>query len=160
MSGSLNQGVAIICVQIRSGSRILMRIWQSVKLGNNSKMTVLGKGNIRLQIDVVTQVITDVFYILELKNNLLSVGQLQERGVAILIQHGVRARHGSVRAGFGPFGHPTRAPWVFEISTRNSNANVENRRVSGGSDRVFLVGFVVRVGFLGDFQPQLNQTKT
>ena len=61
----------------------------SVKLGNNSKMAVLGKGNIRLQIAGVTQVITDVFYIPELKNNLLSVGQLQERGVAILIQHGV-----------------------------------------------------------------------
>uniref|UniRef100_A0A2N9FH80 Integrase catalytic domain-containing protein n=1 Tax=Fagus sylvatica TaxID=28930 RepID=A0A2N9FH80_FAGSY len=62
---------------------------QSVKLGNNSKMAVLGKGNIRLQIAGVTQVITDVFYIPELKNNLLSVGQLQERGVALLIQHGV-----------------------------------------------------------------------
>ncbi|XP_075649764.1 uncharacterized protein LOC142620250 [Castanea sativa] len=61
----------------------------SVKLGNNSKMVVLGKDNIRLQIAGVTQVITDVFYIPELKNNLLSVGQLQERGVAILIQHGV-----------------------------------------------------------------------
>jgi hypothetical protein len=63
--------------------------WQSVKLGNNSKMAVLGKGNIRLQIAGVTQVIIEVFYIPELKNNLLSVGQLQERGVAILIQHGV-----------------------------------------------------------------------
>ena len=46
---------------------------QSVKLGNNSKMVVLGKGNIKLQIAGVTQVITDVFYIPELKNNLLSV---------------------------------------------------------------------------------------
>uniref|UniRef100_A0A2N9FY74 Integrase catalytic domain-containing protein n=1 Tax=Fagus sylvatica TaxID=28930 RepID=A0A2N9FY74_FAGSY len=62
---------------------------ESVKLGNNSKMAVLGKGNIRLQIAGVTQVITDVFYIPELKNNLLSIGQLQERGVALLIQHGV-----------------------------------------------------------------------
>ena len=60
-----------------------------MKLGNNSKMVVLGKGNIRLRNVGVTQVITDVFYIPELKNNLLSVGQLQERGVAILIQHGV-----------------------------------------------------------------------
>ena len=45
----------------------------SEKLGNNSKMLVLGKGNIKLQIAGVTQVITDVFYIPELKNNLLSV---------------------------------------------------------------------------------------
>ncbi|XP_042972698.1 uncharacterized protein LOC122304489 [Carya illinoinensis] len=62
---------------------------QSVKLENNSNMAVLGKVNIRLQIAGVTLVITDVFYIPKLKNNLLSVGQLQERGVAILIQHGV-----------------------------------------------------------------------
>lgn len=52
-------------------------------------MAVLGKGNIGMQIAGVTQVITDVFYIPELKNNLLSIGQLQERGVAILIQYGV-----------------------------------------------------------------------
>ena len=62
---------------------------QSVKFGNNSKMAVLGKGNIRLQIVGVTHVITDVFYIPELKNNLLSIGQFVERGVVILIQHGV-----------------------------------------------------------------------
>ena len=60
----------------------------SVKLENNSKMVVLGKGNIRLQIAGVIKVITDVFYIPELKNNLLSIGQLQERGAAILIQNG------------------------------------------------------------------------
>ena len=45
-----------------------------MKLGNNFKMAVLGKGNIRLQVAGVTQVITDVFYILELKNNLSSLG--------------------------------------------------------------------------------------
>ena len=43
---------------------------QSVKFGNNSKMAVLGKGNIRLQIVGVTHVIIDVFYIPELKNNM------------------------------------------------------------------------------------------
>jgi hypothetical protein len=66
---------------------------------------------------------------------------------------GVRAGHKSVRAGFGPFSHPTYAPQVFEIPTRDNNANVENRRVSGGSARVFLVRLVGRVRFLGDFQP-------
>ena len=41
-----------------------------MKLGNNSKMVVLGKGNIRLRNAGVTQVITDVFYIPKLKNNM------------------------------------------------------------------------------------------
>lgn len=60
-----------------------------MKLGNNSKMAVMGKGNIILQIAGITQVITDCFYIPELRNNLLSIGQLQEKWVVILIQHGV-----------------------------------------------------------------------
>jgi hypothetical protein len=30
-----------------------------------------------------------------------------------------RAGHGSVRAGFGPFGHPTRAHRVWKFPTRN-----------------------------------------
>ena len=62
---------------------------QSVKLGNDSKMVVLGKGTIRLQLAGIIQVITDVFYIPELRNNLLSIGQMQERGVVVFIKHGV-----------------------------------------------------------------------
>lgn len=61
---------------------------QLVKLGNNTKMTVLGKGNVRLQVDGFNHVVTEVFYVPELKNNLLSIGQLQEKGLAILIQSG------------------------------------------------------------------------
>lgn len=48
----------------------------SVKLGNDSKIVVMGKGNVRIQVEGRTQVITKVFYIPELKNNLLSIGQL------------------------------------------------------------------------------------
>ena len=59
-----------------------------MRFENNFKMAVLGKDNIRLQVVGVSHVIKDVFYIPELKNNLLSLGQLQERGVSILIQHG------------------------------------------------------------------------
>lgn len=60
----------------------------TVKLGNNSKMSVMGKGNIKLEVEGVTHVMTNVFYIPELANNLLSIGQLQEKGLAILIQNG------------------------------------------------------------------------
>lgn len=58
-----------------------------VKLGDNSSIGVMGKGRIHLQIDHVSQIITEVFYIPELKNNLLSIGQLQEKGLAILFQY-------------------------------------------------------------------------
>ena len=58
----------------------------SVKMGNNSSMLVMGKGNIRLQVNGKVQIITGVFYVPELKNNLLSIGQLQEKGLNILFQ--------------------------------------------------------------------------
>ena len=61
---------------------------KKVKLGNNTRMTVLGKGNVRLIVSGFTHVISEVFFVPELKNNLLSIGQLQEKGFMILIQHG------------------------------------------------------------------------
>jgi len=45
-----------------------------VKLGNNLSLSVVGKGNIRLQVKETTQVITSMFYVPDLKINLLSIG--------------------------------------------------------------------------------------
>ncbi|KAL4295748.1 hypothetical protein GQ457_12G010900 [Hibiscus cannabinus] len=59
----------------------------NVKLGNNASLAVKGKGNVRLQIYNNIHVITEVFYVPKLKNNLLSLGQLQEKGLVVLIQH-------------------------------------------------------------------------
>jgi len=41
-----------------------------------------------MEIDGIMHVITEVFYVPDLKNNLLSIGQLQEKGLAVLTQHG------------------------------------------------------------------------
>jgi len=57
-----------------------------VKLGDNSKMLVNGKGNIKMFVNGFVQIITNVFYVPGLKDNLLSMGQLVEKGLAILIQ--------------------------------------------------------------------------
>ncbi|KAH7531134.1 hypothetical protein JRO89_XSUnG0015600 [Xanthoceras sorbifolium] len=51
-------------------------------------MAVMGKGIIKLRVNGSSQVITKVFYYSKLQNNLLSIGQLQEHNLAILIQHG------------------------------------------------------------------------
>lgn len=59
-----------------------------VKIGNDTRMEVVAKGSIMMQINGIIQVISDVYYIPELKSNLLSIGQLQEKGLAILIQDG------------------------------------------------------------------------
>ncbi|KAJ8646671.1 hypothetical protein MRB53_008419 [Persea americana] len=61
----------------------------SVKLGNNTKMDVVGKGSVKLLLNGVNLVVAEVYYIPELRNNLLSIGQLQERGLAILIKGGM-----------------------------------------------------------------------
>lgn len=62
---------------------------RTIKLGNDTRMAVMAKGNVQLQVNGMTQVISDVYYIPELKSNLLSIGQLQEKGLAILIQYGI-----------------------------------------------------------------------
>ncbi|KAM1716756.1 hypothetical protein ACFX11_024685 [Malus domestica] len=61
---------------------------ESVNLGNDLSLIMLGKGNIRMEIKGMIQVVTGVFYVPELKNNLLSIRQLQEKGLAVLMQHG------------------------------------------------------------------------
>ncbi|CAL2245782.1 unnamed protein product [Prunus armeniaca] len=58
----------------------------NVKLGNNSSLCVMGKGNIKVEVNGVMHCITEVFYVPELKNNLIGLGQLQEKGMVILIK--------------------------------------------------------------------------
>ncbi|CAJ2668206.1 unnamed protein product [Trifolium pratense] len=60
---------------------------ETVKLGDNSRMQVMGKGNLRLQIGGIVQVITSVYYLPELKNNLLSIGQLQQKNLTIVFSN-------------------------------------------------------------------------
>ena len=50
-------------------------------------MVVVGKSNIRLQENGTTKIITGVFYVHELKNNLLCIRQLQEKWLVILFKH-------------------------------------------------------------------------
>ena len=62
---------------------ILMTLLENtIKLGDNSKMIVVGK----MFVNGFIQIITNVFYVPGLKNNLLSMGQLTEKGLVILIQ--------------------------------------------------------------------------
>eukprot|EP00257_Ricinus_communis_P024695 XP_025012109.1 uncharacterized protein LOC112533883 [Ricinus communis] len=61
---------------------------QKVTLGNNTKLNVLGKGNVRLKVSGFSYTVREVFFVPELKNNLLTIVQLQEKGLAILIQGG------------------------------------------------------------------------
>lgn len=46
----------------------------SVKLGNDTRIIVCGKRDIKLEVHGRTHVMSDVFYVLELHSNLLCVG--------------------------------------------------------------------------------------
>ncbi|GAA0154298.1 hypothetical protein LIER_12323 [Lithospermum erythrorhizon] len=60
----------------------------SVKLGNNDNLQVTGRGNVKMQVKDTTYTITDVYFVPTLKSNLLSVGQFQDKGLAILFKEG------------------------------------------------------------------------
>lgn len=51
-------------------------------------MKVRGKGNLKLHMNGITQVITDVYYLLDLKNNLLSVSQLMQKELTMVFKDG------------------------------------------------------------------------
>ncbi|KAH7537743.1 hypothetical protein FEM48_Zijuj03G0125400 [Ziziphus jujuba var. spinosa] len=62
----------------------------TVKFGDNSTVSVMGKGRVSIQTKRnSTLSIPDVLYVPDLKSNLLSVGQLQEKGYEISIKDGV-----------------------------------------------------------------------
>ncbi|PNX74679.1 copia-type polyprotein, partial [Trifolium pratense] len=60
---------------------------ESVKLGNDSKMAIMGKGNVKLKIAGKVHVITDVYYIPGLSSNLLSVDQLQQKNLTVVFKN-------------------------------------------------------------------------
>jgi hypothetical protein len=59
----------------------------SVRLGDDSRMNVMGRGNVKLCINGRIHVITSVFYIPGLKTNLLSIGQIQQKNVTIVFKN-------------------------------------------------------------------------
>ncbi|KAK2407959.1 putative mitochondrial protein [Trifolium repens] len=60
---------------------------ETVKLGNNSCISVMGKGDIKFHgKNNIIHTISSVFYIPDLKSNLISMGQLQDKGYIIIIQ--------------------------------------------------------------------------
>ncbi|XP_076951015.1 uncharacterized protein LOC143624177 [Bidens hawaiensis] len=56
------------------------------RLGNNTRMNVGGKGNVKLRIEGTNFIVQDVYYVAELKNSLLNVGQLQQKGLSFLFK--------------------------------------------------------------------------
>ncbi|KAM0022874.1 putative RNA-directed DNA polymerase [Helianthus debilis subsp. tardiflorus] len=60
----------------------------TVKLGNDLRLSVKGIGDVKLVVDGLSQIITKVYYVPDLTSSLISLGQLQERDVTVLIKRG------------------------------------------------------------------------
>ncbi|GAU38535.1 hypothetical protein TSUD_320070 [Trifolium subterraneum] len=58
-----------------------------VKLGDGSSMAVRGKGNVKLCINGVVHVISNVYFVPGLKTNLLSIGQLQQKQITVVFKN-------------------------------------------------------------------------
>ncbi|KAI5386527.1 hypothetical protein KIW84_072889 [Lathyrus oleraceus] len=62
----------------------------TIKFGDNSTVSVMGKGTIGIHTKKnYVQTISNVLFVPDLKTNLLSVGQLQEKGYGIYVKNGV-----------------------------------------------------------------------
>ena len=61
---------------------------QAVMLGNDLRLAVKGIGNVRTEVDGAVHLVTNVYYVPELKANLMSIGQIQEKGAKILLEDG------------------------------------------------------------------------
>ncbi|GAU51565.1 hypothetical protein TSUD_244720 [Trifolium subterraneum] len=77
------------CPEWDENAHYIERFKESVKLGNDSKMAVEGKWNVKLNKAGKIHVITDVYYLPGLCNNLLSIGQLQQKGLTIVFRNNV-----------------------------------------------------------------------
>ena len=76
-----------MCVDKKAFSELDESFRNTVKFGDNSVVSVMGKGNVTLHDkDNSFHTISNVFYVPDLKTNLLSIGQLQEKGYEISIK--------------------------------------------------------------------------
>lgn len=57
-----------------------------MRLGNEKRLMTQGKGSIKLEIVGVVQIVIDVYYILELRSNLLNIRELQEKGLKVMFE--------------------------------------------------------------------------
>jgi hypothetical protein len=80
----------------------------TVKLGNDLRLEVKGIGDIRLEVEGILQLITRVYFVPALTSNLLSMGQLQEKNLTIVIKQGKYRVY-----------HPTRGQIVSSTMTKN-----------------------------------------
>ena len=75
-----------MCANEGMFSRLDQTFSHTVKLENSTNMKATRKTVVKLTLHEVRYTISNVYWVHELKNNLLSIGQLQEKGVVVFVQ--------------------------------------------------------------------------
>lgn len=95
----------------------------TVKLGNDLRLSGKVIGDVRLEVDGITQVFTKVYYVPKITSSLLRIGQLQEKNVDVIIKQGVCRIY-----------HPQRGFIITSTMSRNqmfivnTNMKIDNHR--------------------------------
>ena len=100
----------------------------NVKLGNNHKLMVGGKRVVKIILKGISHVINDVYYIPKLKNNLFSVGQLQERDLDVLFKGGDRNTCNIFQTSRGKIAESVMSANRMFIMLRESNNKTKEER--------------------------------
>ncbi|KAA3476822.1 Retrovirus-related Pol polyprotein from transposon TNT 1-94 [Gossypium australe] len=79
----LLQLVSLVTKQVKTGSLIVSTKSKKVRIGNDDHIVVKGKGTIAIISCSGTKFITDVLYVPNIDQNLLSVGQFVEKGFKV-----------------------------------------------------------------------------
>jgi len=64
-------------------SQLEEKFHHKVKHGNDTCIVVIRKGDAQMVVNGITYIISHVYYVSKLKNNLLTIGQLQKKGLTI-----------------------------------------------------------------------------
>jgi hypothetical protein len=117
-----------------------------VNLGDSSKLSIEGKGKIKIyQNDGKKGYISDVYYVPNMKNNILSIGQLLEKGYTIHMENYsliLRDARGGIVAHV-PMTNNRMFPLHLNIKSIKSRiASMDTRKVSHGSGIFGLVIYI------------------
>ncbi|GJW21496.1 putative RNA-directed DNA polymerase [Tanacetum coccineum] len=130
----------------------------SVKLGNNTRMMVIGKGRVKLFLNGSTFIINDVYYVPDLKNNLLSIRQLQQKGLSFLFQLDVcKVFHQEKGLIFQSYMSTNRMFPISKVMGDNKEQKTEGCMYTSDEDNAKL--WHERMGHLGNSGMQTLQAK-
>jgi hypothetical protein len=67
-------------------SKLDLSVGGTVRFGDGATVSIAGRGNVLLELQSGHKILTNVYYVPKLKRNIISLGQLTERGCKIVLE--------------------------------------------------------------------------